>query len=68
MCPPWAEGAHTGAPLQDRGFSYFYDRNLVLGGISMMPPLENIFESLAKSDQAGGTGFPACATRFLEID
>jgi len=32
MCPPWLEGAHTGAPLQDRGFSYFYERNLVLGG------------------------------------
>jgi hypothetical protein len=30
MCPPWPEGAHAGAPLQDGGVSYFYERNLVL--------------------------------------
>jgi len=29
MCPPWARGAHTGAPLQDRSLSYFYERILV---------------------------------------
>jgi hypothetical protein len=30
MCPPWTEGAHTGAPLQTVNCSYFYERNLVL--------------------------------------
>jgi hypothetical protein len=28
MCPPWLDGAHAGAPLQDSGISYFYERNL----------------------------------------
>ena len=30
MCPLWAEGAHAGAPLQDRGVSFFYERFVIL--------------------------------------